>query len=293
MTIDEVVTELTMSYSHKLHMILEGDDDRKFILSVIANEAVVNVVCVYGADRVIETLTKIETDPQLPKSLKVLGVIDRDYREPLKLLPTSGNVLITDHRDIECMMIDSPVFSRILRELGSNEKIKTQGGASAVKQKLIKSGRLLGELRYYSQFSGAHWTFKKLDLSKFIDKRTMDIDESKLITHLSAHQGSDKTPIATTSISAAKRACNNAKCARQLKYFAHDLLVCRGHDLMNILGLALRAFCGSQNATECTVERIETLFRVGYAPYFSRSKLSKSLTSWLASNGLVQDVVLQ
>jgi hypothetical protein len=293
MTIDEVVTELTMSYSHKLHLILEGDDDRQLLLSVISNEAVVNTVCVYGADRVIETIEAVEADPILLRTLKVLGVIDRDYREPLKTLPTSANILITDHRDIECMMIDSPVFTRVLRELGSSEKVIALGGASAVKGKITGAGRVLGELRYYSQSSHAPWTFKKLDFSKVIDRKTLVFDESKLLNHLSTHQGTDKVPISSATISAAKQACKKAKCLKKMSYFSHDFLICRGHDLMGIFGLALRSFCGSQNAPECTIERIETLFRVGYGPYFSRSKLFKNMSTWLAINGLAQDIALQ
>ncbi len=281
-----------MSYSHKLHLVLEGNDDCQLLLSVISNDSAVNTVCVYGADRVIETVNTVESDKKLQNNLKVLGIIDRDYREPLKSLPSSANILISDHRDIECMMVDSPVFAKVLRELGSAEKVKSLGGAAAVRAKIVCASRLIGELRYYSQFSSEHWSFKQLELSKLIDKKTLEIDTKKLVQHLGSLQPAGKAPISMATLSAAQQACKGAKCQKQKNYFSNDYLLCRGHDLMYIFGLALRSFCGSQKAIDSTAERIETLFRVGYGPYFTRSDLFKNIDAWLGLNGLTNDVVL-
>lgn len=292
MTIEEVVTEMTMSYSHKMHLLLEGDSDVRLLSSMLGDEKSVNFVCVYGGDRVIEAVDKVERDVKLAQSLKVLGIIDRDYRVPLNRLPSSSNILITDHRDIECMMLDSPTFSHVLRDLGSIEKIRVSGGIRVVKQHILNAGKTLGELRYFSQYSKSHWNFKKLDVTKFIDKRTMVVDCEKLVAHVRGLQTSTYKSISADTLSHAKVASDTAKCVKNTKYFAHDFLICRGHDVMAVLGYALRSYCGSISTIESSIERLETLFRVGFLPYSYHTALFKRLKHWVIKNGLDQDVYL-
>ncbi len=291
MSTDEVVTEIFMCYSHKINLILEGNDDYNFYMSVIENDKMVNPICAYGSERVIEIIEKIESEKS-NKPLKILGIIDRDYLEPLKKLPRSNNILITDYRDLECMMIDSPAFSNIVRELGSKNKIKSIGGTSAVKQHLLHAGKIIGELRYYSQLSGFHWSFQKLDIEKILDKKTMNVDQVKLISHLNAQQNNNITRLTNDVCLKAKHAASFALCQKLSKYFSHDLLICRGHDLMSILNYALRTYCGTLNANEWTVEKLEAVFRIAYVPYFSKTKLHTSINSWINNNSLQKDMVL-
>lgn len=288
MSIEEVVTELTMSYSHKLHLVLEGDADRKFWLSMFEDAPQVNAVCVWGADRVVETVAKVENEEKLRESLKVVGVVDRDYREPLNTLPESSNVLLTDLRDLECMMIDTPAFSRVVREIGTQEKIRSIGGVAGVKQKIIDAAGKLGALRFYSQFTSAHWNFKQIDLAKFVDKKTLDVDEGKLIAHLRGCQRPGHKKLSPDTLVHAQRACNEALCSKKKKYFVHELLLCRGHDLTNLLSYAARSCCGSTNDVDS--ERVESMLRIGFVQYFPRTRLHQNMSEWLKVANLEDQV---
>ncbi len=108
MSIEEIITELSMTYSFKMHLLLEGDDDRKFFQAALIGKEKVNFVCVWGADSVTELIRRIDAISAQGVFTPTLGVIDRDYRIALGTLHSSPNLLASDLRDMECMMFGSP-----------------------------------------------------------------------------------------------------------------------------------------------------------------------------------------
>jgi hypothetical protein len=60
MSKDEVVTELSMTYSFMMHLILEGDDDKQLFESVLHRDQKINIVCVWGADNVGQVIHAID-----------------------------------------------------------------------------------------------------------------------------------------------------------------------------------------------------------------------------------------
>ena len=82
-TMDELITELSMTYSFRMHLIVEGDDDKRFFRSSLRGIDKVNLLCVWGADNVMYVIRQIDQLGPAAQISPTLGIIDRDYRVPL------------------------------------------------------------------------------------------------------------------------------------------------------------------------------------------------------------------
>lgn len=291
MTVDELITELSMTYSFQMHLLVEGDDDRKFFNATLKGIDKVNVVCCWGADTVSSAIQQIDEIRMTSKFLPSLGVIDRDYQMVLGTLYASPNLLTSDLRDIECMMIDSPAFEAVLLEFGSAKKIHAFGGTETVAKTISDSASHIGKLRFYSQHKNLKVSFKKLDIDKLLDRKSLSIDPQSLLTHINARQDSCASKMTAEDIVEANSACTNAEC-RQQPYFTNPLLLCRGHDLMEMLAIGFRSTLGSRSAKESSRENIESLFRLSYVAHFRNSQLAASIETWLKNLNLYPAVAL-
>jgi hypothetical protein len=293
-TAQEIITELSMSYSHSMHLIVEGNTDVKLFQSLIEGAERVNIIDACGSDVVVASIALApQARLQNPQIAPILGVVDRDYRFPSGSLTLNPDLLVSDLRDIECMMMDTPAFEAVLTELGSPKKVAAHGGGDKVKDTLFAACRPIAWLRYLSKAQNLNFCFQKLDFEKFVDKRTMALDEMKLISHLSGLQPSGTTRRPTIKdIIDGGVACADAEHPPGVKYFTSDLLLLRGHDLMTSLGLGLRFLWGSLNAVEATGESIERHFRLAFRAHFHLTNMCACLLVWLASNALSAKVRL-
>lgn len=293
MTADEIVNEMTMSYSHLMHIVVEGESDQKFFISVMKNHRNVNVISAFGSDGVVEVINLFDKyKSATAAAVPALGIIDRDYKIPNGKYVASQNILLTDHRDIECMMVDSPSLISVLNELGSVGKISKFGDEHAIRAKLTDVCKTVGELRYLSQHESINFTFQKLDYEKFVDKKNLILDPIKLVEHIAGAQPKGVDRISLDTLERARKARTKAKDENGKAYFIHDLLICRGHDLTALMALGLRSLWGSRKVTELSISVIEGYLRVAYLGCFKNSNLYKNMVSWVSSNGLSPRVVL-
>lgn len=286
MSVDELITELSMNYSCNMHIILEGADDEKLFRSVLEKNEKVNFLSVGGSDSVIELVEGVDAVRLNGGFPPVLGIIDRDYREALGKLPDSVNVLMSDLRDVECMMFGSPVFFTVLSEYGSAQKIQKLGGGESIKSIAVNSAIEIGKLRFYSQQSGLNTSFKKLEIGKLVSGKSMVINGSSALDHLNRRQEAGGRVLPKDAVDSASAACIAVKCNQGKNYFSNDLLLCRGHDLMELMAIGFRSLFGTRSASESSRENVETLFRLGYTAHFRHTKLAKDIEKWLHDHGL-------
>ena len=207
-------------------------------------------------------------------------------------LYASPNLLTSDFRDLECMMIGSPAFKAVLSEFGSLRRIGAFGGIVSVQKATINSASHIGKLRFHSQHMGLNVVFQDLDISKIVDRKSLSIDPKTLLNHLNARQGINGTRMSAVDLSQADISCANAKCGKQKRYFNDPLQLCRGHDLMELLAVAFRSTLGSRSAAESSRENVESLFRLNYVAHFRNSQLAISIKSWLKRSNLHTTVAL-
>ena len=76
-SIEELITELSMTYSFKMHLIVEGNDDKKFFRSLLNGIDKVNLICVWGADNVMHVIREVDKLKLTMRICPTLGVVDR------------------------------------------------------------------------------------------------------------------------------------------------------------------------------------------------------------------------
>jgi hypothetical protein len=290
MTIDELVTELTMASSSDMNLIVEGDADYKFFSACLEGIEHVNLVCAWGCENVKDIIEKTDVLMQASEIKPTLGIIDLDYRIPLGKVPTSSNILFTDFRDLECMMFDSRSFNNVVAELASKDKLRKMGGVAAYKRSVIAAAEVIARVRYYSQSVPLNVCFKKLDIESIICKNTLRIQDADLYKHLNARQGVSGCILRPTDQPASIVAVAQAKCQAGKQYFVSPMMLCRGHDLMEIIGISMKSLVGTLPSKECTGEKIEKAFRLSYPVYFKKSQLAKGLQAWLSKHALLSNV---
>ena len=291
-SIEELITELSMTYSFKMHLIVEGNDDKKFFRSLLNGIDKVNLICVWGADNVMHVIREVDKLKLTMRICPTLGVVDRDYRIPLGILLQSPNLIASDARDLECMMFGSPSFEAVLSEFGSETKVAVLGGPGSIAAAAIASASTVGRIRFHVHELRSGTTFQQLELSRIVDRKTLAIDPDELIKHLNARQGVSGQPLPATATDQAKHACLKARCDKGQPYFQHDLLLCRGHDLMEIMAIGFRSLFGSRSATESSRENVESLFRLNYIAHFRTTQMARSIEAWLSSNSVSSHVAL-
>jgi hypothetical protein len=148
-----------------INLLVEGDSD--YNCHQIGEEKV-NIVISDGCENIVEAIKTIDNDDNLRDSL---GVIDRDYRQPLGKVPDSKNIVMTDWRDLETMMFATRAFFKVITEKGSHSKIDAfDGKEKGIREKVVSLAKPIGCLRYYSQKSGKYYDFqgkKGLSVEKF------------------------------------------------------------------------------------------------------------------------------
>lgn len=278
-TADEILNELMMSTSFRAHFVVEGETDRQLFDSMLKEEGVINVVPLGGGGEVVDLIIAYRKSGQ---TFPLLGVIDRDYRIPLGNLPSHDNLVITDLRDVECMMIDSEVFKAVLEAFGSKEKIKNIGGVRSVKSKVISIAREIALIRFYSQKKGMHLKLSDIEIAKFVSLKDLSLDVHKMLSHMGNKQD-PRVSLTVGHYAEAKEEVARAICDGS-QYFSNDLMLCRGHDLIDIVSLGLRKVFGSCKDVDVRRDQLERAFRIGYVTHIRLSSMFNTISAWISRN---------
>jgi hypothetical protein len=103
----------------------------------------------FGKANVLDVVSVLEADG----FQGVLGIVDADRSRISGNRPPSDNVLMTDHCDLEAMILQPPALDKVLAELGSTEKIRrfeSERGIT-VREHLAALARPVGALRHISE----------------------------------------------------------------------------------------------------------------------------------------------
>jgi len=169
------------------------------------------------------------------------------------------------------MLLNSFALDKVIAELGSEEKLIKFG--RDVRTALLEAGMLVGYLRWISQRDGLNLTFNGIKFSEFINKQTLEIDESSFIKEV--NNKSQAFSIKSEDIQ--QRITN-------LKSNSHDpWQVCCGHDLVEILSIGLRKAIGSTDRIESN--SLECSLRLAYEEaYFLKTQIYLSICIWESNN---------
>ncbi len=250
-------------------LLVEGSSDNVFYQRFI-DKIVCQIVVMAGKIRVIgvlDILNKSNFDA-------VLAIVDADFDRLENSVYEGVNLLYTDTHDLETMLIDSPALDKVIAEFGSEEKIaKLQ---LDVRISLVEAGRSIGYLRWISQCDRLNLTFSDLKFSKFIDDKTLQMNELDLIQEVKnkSQAFSVKTEYLQQRIADEKNKGFN------------PWQVCCGHDLVEILALGLRKAIGTMSVDSDSLERN---LQLAYEEvYFRKTQLWVNIRQWESNNQLFQ-----
>lgn len=270
-TAQEFINELAMSSSFTSHVVVEGISDQKLLQNSLPKSIAANIVCAGNSEAALQVAEAFET--HAAKSiLKLVIFVDRDYQVAIRGIDKIQNVIVTELRDIECMMFNSACLDRIIGEYISDNKLAaTKATRLSIKEMVISAAAEIGCIRYASQKEKWPISFRSIEYEKFLAKAGLEVDKEKFIKHINGVQKSDAKTSNKNSIKylTAKDYEKAVAIANECPQLAHPLLRARGHDLVAVLHFGLRKCWGNKVAGDLTVEVLEKSFHVAYPEIFT------------------------
>jgi hypothetical protein len=217
-----------------------------------------------------------------------LGIIDADFRRLDNETLTSNNILMTDSHDLETMIIQSPAFEQVIESYYVRDKYKKflKKRQDHLRNIILQVAKPIALLKWVNQidnygllFKPQKETDKSLKYTEFIDKNhlTFKNDEELIKTVKNYTINKIRPHKLTVSIPEILNKIREKENEGQ-----HDLWqLCNGHDLTNIIAIALLKVIGSHNARAVGYTEIERSLILAYdSSYFKATNLFIAIINW-------------
>jgi hypothetical protein len=249
-------------------LIVEGVADKRTYGLVIDHEAC-KIEIAYGRSNVLGATLILNSDG-FPG---VLAIVDADVDRLSGEVPSQSNVLRTDLHDLECMILNSPAFDRVLDEFGSEERVEQfalRRGA-LVARELAVSAVPLGCLRLISIQNDLGLKFEGLTFSRFVEVNELRINVRNMVREVVNNSQ--------------KHCLDQAQLGERVSeevQKGHDYWqVSCGHDIVELLSLAFRRTFRSESGGEVAPERLERSLRLAYgATELRNTDLYRAMQEW-------------
>lgn len=265
----DIEAEIIMSRQvHKgSFLLVEGPDDSKFWRSRVCDRSC-ELVQADGKENVLRAIQRLDSR----RFAGALGLIDDDCDGLEGCCYPSANLIATDARDMECLLLRSSALERVLSELGDQNKIKRfqDNHGLSVQERLLENGLAFGRLRWLSKRHGLGFKFDKLKPDQFIDRILWQVNYSGLIEAAALH-------VELTDLSE-----------------IHDLLdalptadpwyVCQGHDLVKILKIGLQTVLGNLKPSYGEDSLAKDLRLAFHAAELATTQLYADIRGWEQTN---------
>lgn len=291
MTACETLNELAMSRSFKTHLIVEGATDQRLLQQTLPKDLYANVIPAGNCKAALEIASEYQNH-KAKDILQLTVFIDRDYLFALGKITPPTNVVVSELRDIECMMFDSVCYDRVVDEYLSTQKLeKSNLKKSDIKEKVISVAAEFGCIRFASQKLEWNISFSSLDYEKFVNIDSFSIERKNCVRHVNGGQSLQK--LAPTQCQTPKRLLDTDYAialeeARKNKALTQPLLKARGHDLMELLCLGLRKRWGNKAAQELSTPILEKTFRIAYPEILKSTTTFATLVSKIRSVSITE-----
>jgi hypothetical protein len=253
-------------------LLVEGEDDKKLFKNFV-DAALCAIQIAHGKPNVLGALAILEKDG----FQGVLAIADADFAHLEGQPPHSSNLIWTDTHDLEAMLLASPALDRLLSERGSEELIAEllRRDGVDVRTALLMRGAPVGYLRWLSRREGLSLDFDGLPFTDFLNERTLAMNESAMFRVL---QNRSRKGVLIEADLQARIAL--------LKSAGPDLWqVCCGHDLVNVLAIALLRVLGVNKEADVKPSRLEESLRLAFtAADFKATRLWAAIRAWEDQN---------
>lgn len=258
-------------------VVVEGKSDELFFQKFLDDDTI--FFPVDGFEKVIDVIEKTEKEVHC-----VIGIIDADFRRCTHEVLLSKRIFITDYHDVEMMTISSRAWSEVIGYHSQKTKLSLfqKHYSKPLREYLIEMSSSIACVRFLNSQRKLGLVFKTLskdkfiflDYGKFISNESFIIDTTKLIETI--ENKSQKQNFFQ----------NNPNLLKEINEISKNefnpLDFCNGHDVINILAIALKKEIGKINISG---SELESLFIVAYRyEDFMQTELYANLKKWEADN---------
>lgn len=263
-----LVAEIIMTRTHHKgsFLILEGTDDARFWEA--RRHAECELVDGEGKNNVVGAIRRLDEE----KVAGVLGIVDDDYDKLLGLNLESRNLVATDAHDLECILCRSSALCKVLAEFGESSKIQRfeQEEGTSVRSCLLARAIVFGRLRLAALYFQLEINFDGINIPRFVDETTWEVDCNALIITLAQQSTS----------------CDKSL----LKHYLAKLpefdpwRIVRGHDVIAILRIGLKEVLGDIRSSVGTKEISRVLRAALSMEELKETNLWASINTWETKN---------
>lgn len=258
---------MVRSRDARAFLIVEGESDEIFFERLI-DRTRCKIEVAKGRENAIEAFYELRRS----SFAGVLVVVDADFDVLAGRLPLPLGLLFTDTHDLETMLLASRALDKLLRKVGKQDKLQAfEAKHGKVREKLLASAAPLGGFLWLSNSEQMNLRFSEIKLGKFIDDKTLQVNEKSIIKAVLDH--SSRPDLGINTIAEKLAAMNVA---------LHDPWhVCSGHHLTELLALALRKAIGTHDTGKMSAEQVETMLTLAYeAADFPATGLYADIRAW-------------
>jgi len=267
----------------KVVLFVEGLDDQKFWNGRV-DETKCTVIQSGGKKHVIVNVEKFSEEKKV-----VLGIVDDDFDSLEGKILNSPNLIATETHDLECLLLRSRAFEKILIEYADDKKIrmleKTDG--RKIREALLARGVIFGRLRWLSVRKkwGLYKDHHEESQKKFEPtKREHVIDEEWIVNETKLLEAVIQELI--------KLGCSLTKeelekLIASLPQDADPWKVCNGHELIRLFAIALQKKLASSEPKKGGLKHddIPKFLRQGIdSTEFFATELAKKIKIWEHNN---------
>ena len=249
-------------------LVVEGTSDSVIYGRVVDHDAC-TIEIAHDRDRVLGTIAILNADGVLG----VLGIIDADFDRITGRFPGMPNVLQTDFHDVECMMLNSPAFDRVIEEFTGSDRVSAYSNreTALIAHRLATNAAPLGCLRLISLVDGLNLKFEGLSFHAFVDRSRVDIDIVQMIRDVVNKSRRHELDQVALRQSVARELGKNHDCWQ----------ISCGHDVAELLSIAVRRIFSGRSSGDVSTERLEQSLRLAYEAEFLRdSHLVRGISRW-------------
>ena len=255
-------------------LVVEGVTDSRLYGKFIDKEEV-RMVIAHSKDNVRRSVSEVWGSRN---DKKVIGIMDADLD---RLFGKKFNppIFICDKRDLESMMLSSGALDDVLSEYAEWELLeKFEQNFGKISDVLARSAYPIGLLMFVSAREGVGLSFKDLDHSSFINKKTLSIDVMKMIAVVfaqSVNKGVGKSILAD-------------KISEEEETLDDPWNAVRGHDAVSVLAIGLSEIFGSYNSKNIKEGQVNGALRLAFGlDYFKETELYRDTLNWSKKNDLI------
>ena len=252
-------------------LVVEGITDKR-VYGLVVESRTCEIENGHGIERAVEVIRILNGD----SFSGVLAVLDADFVHITHTRVTDDNIVYTDLHDLECLLLRSPAFERLLEEFASEERVSAYSAAHGdIASHLASIASRVGCLRLISLKDGLELKFEGLKFRKFVSFPDLAIDIAEMVRAVLNNSQKHQLDARALSrqVESEERVC-------------HDRWqICCGHDIMEVLSIAMRKQFSGKSGGDVDVSTLECSLRLAWDPlHLEDTQLYRDILDWERSN---------